>query len=159
MGWSKRQIVSGAYAELALAGWDVDLSPEELQTGLNRLDLFMASWDAQGIRLGYALSLSPDDSDLDQQSGLPLFAVRAVVLTLACELAAGKGKQLAVSTTRACKSAYDSMISKLASESVIRQQLPSGMHLGAGNKRFTSKPNTDPLQASENGGDLTFSGA
>lgn len=159
MGWSKRQIVGEAYAELALAGFDFDLSPEEMQAGLRRLDLLMASWDGQGIRLGYSLTLSPDDSDLDQASGLPLFAVRAAVLTLAVELAASKGKQLAMTTSRACKSAYDSMVSKLASESVGRQQLPSGMHLGAGNPQFTAIPNTDPLQASADGGDLTFSGA
>jgi hypothetical protein len=33
MGWTKRALVTEAFGELALAGYDFDLSPEELPVG------------------------------------------------------------------------------------------------------------------------------
>lgn len=160
MGWTKRELISEAYGELALAGYEFDITPEEQQAALRRLDTMMATWDAQGVRLGYLLGLSPTESSLDADSGLPLFAVEAVYMALAVKLAASKGKQLLPSTGRAAKQAYDAMLSRLVSNQVQPQQLRSGTPMGAGNKPgrcspFVSAPNTDTLQTTANG-DLRF---
>ena len=164
MGWSKRDLVGEAYAELALAGWNFDLSPEELQFGLRRLDTMMASWLALEIQVGYAFGTSPSDSDLDQDSGLQLFAVEAVYLSLAARLAAGKGKVLPASTKAAIKAAYDSLVSRVASDQVQEQQQRSNTPRGAGtkgwrltNQPFVTTPDTGPLQNADDGS-LDFTG-
>jgi hypothetical protein len=159
MAWSKRDLVNEAYAELALAGYEFDLDPDELQFGLRRLDLLMASWMALSINLGYAFGTSPDDSDLDQDSGLPLYATMAACLALAINIAAGKGKAVPSTTRTGAKSAYDAMVSKLASDQAQQSPLRSGTPRGAGakswrtfNQPFAAQPDTSPLQVGDDGG-------
>ena len=118
MSWTKRQIITEAYAELALAGYNFDLQPEELQTALRKLDAMMATWAGRGVEVGYAFGASPDASDLDQDSGLPLVATEAVYLGLAVALAAGMGKTLPRSTTLNAKTAYDGLLSYVANQEV-----------------------------------------
>lgn len=164
MGWTKGEIVSEAFAELALAGYEFDLSPDEIDTGRRRLDLMMATWAGQGLQMGYALSATPDDGSTADDSGLPLFAVEAVTLNLAIRLSAGKGKAPAQATKAAAKAAYDALVSRLASEQVQEVQYPSGTPAGAGRKLWRStgrpympRPSDDPLQTNPDGG-LTFAG-
>jgi hypothetical protein len=59
------------------------------------MDTMLASWDSKGVRLGYAIGHSPDGGDPDDDSGVAVRNVDAVVLNLAVALAASKGKQLA----------------------------------------------------------------
>ena len=149
MSWTKRQLVEEAYAELALAGYEFDLSPDEMEAGLRRLDSLMATWDASGIQIGYAIG-TPSESDLDQDAGIPLYA---------CQ-----GKAIPSSTMRNYKAAYDALVSRLASSQVQEQQLASGTPRGAGrkpwrttNRPFVDTPNTAPLKQDADGG-LTFTG-
>lgn len=160
MSWTKREIVEEAFGELALAAFDFDLTPEELQAALRRLDAQMAMWNGAGIVLGYAFGLTPADSDLDQDSGLPLIAIEATYLGLACRLASSKGKAIPARTSGNAKMAYDALLVALASDITIEQQLNSMTPLGAGNRgrrTFVGRPNTDPLQI-DSGGDLQFLG-
>jgi hypothetical protein len=159
MGWTKRQIVVQAFEELALAGYEFDLSPEELQSGLRRLDALMATWVAKGIRLGYAQGLGQADSDLDDDSCVPMLATEAVYMALAVRTAGSKGKSLSPGTLKTAKDAFDAMSSALAREEVQQQQWPSGLPRGAGNKPwrtfnrpFMSRPDTSPIQGDEDGG-------
>lgn len=151
--WKKRQIVEAAFRELALAGYTFDLSAEELNAGLIQLDTMMASWP---MRLPYAYGLTPDDTDLDQDSGVPLRAIDAVVKKLAIAISASKGKQLSRSTVVGAKAAYDALLSWVARSEVQSQKLRGGMPLGAGNRTsegpaFSAQPSTDPLQVSDSG--------
>lgn len=164
MGWTKRDLVGEAFGELALAGYDFDLQPEELQWGLRRMDTMMASWLADSIDVGYNFGTSPSDTDLDQDSGLQLFAVEAVYLHLAIRLAAGKGKAVNGSTKATAKAAYDSLISRLASEQVQPQQVRANTPRGSGskgwrltNQPFVTSPDASPLQVADDGG-LNFTG-
>lgn len=148
MSWTKRELIEDAYAELALAGWDFDLTPDELQWGLRRLDTLMASWQAQGVKVGYAMSVSPSGGDLDQDSGLPVEVVEAVYMNLAVRLAAGKGKNILRSTVTNARASFDSLMARAALSQVKDQQFRSGVPSGAGNKdsdTFLSEPNVDPL--------------
>lgn len=157
MAWSKRQICEEAYAELALAGYVFDLSPEEMQRAGRRLDTMMALWDAKGIHLGYAISDSPDSVDLEGDSQLPLSAVEPVFLNLAVRLGAGIGKQLPAATLVKAKEGYDSVV--LLAAWPRQQQMPGGVPLGAGHKSwtrpFTPVADTGPLQVADDG-DLEF---
>lgn len=159
MSWTKLQLVEAAYGELALASYDFDLDPEELEAALRRLDTMMATWLGLGLQLGYNAASSPDGSDLDDESGLQLIAVEAVYMGLACKLAASKGKALPSSSLRSAKSAYDSLVLTVAKAQVAEQQLASGTPRGAGQKTwrgfnspFTTQPDTRPLNVGADGG-------
>lgn len=158
--WTKRQLITEAYGELALAGYEVDITPEEQQTALRRMDAMMATWEGNGVRVGYAFPANPDDSDLDQPSGLPDMAHEAVFLTLAIRLAPGNGKQISPDTRKAARQGYLRLLRQAAQPS--QQQLPSTLPRGAGNKGWTMgrqpffpAPSNDPLQLSQ-GGDLNI---
>ena len=79
MGYTKRQFVTAALEEIGLASYVFDLQPEQLQSALRRLDALMAEWNGKGIRLGYPLPSSPQDSDLDEESNVPDSANEAVI--------------------------------------------------------------------------------
>lgn len=151
MSWTKRQIVEQAYGELALAGYVFDITPEEVQAALVKLDAMMA---ARFEGLPYAFGLNPDNTDPDQDSGLPLTAMEAVYMHLAITIAAGKGKSLARSTLAIARAAYNSVMSMVAHDQVRQQQLRQGVPLGAGNKNrcnpFTPAPDLSPLQVDSN---------
>lgn len=158
MGWTKRQLIDEAFAELAIASYVFDLDPEEQQTALRRLDTMMASWDGRGIHVGYALPSGPSGSDLDDESGIPDSAAETVYLNLAIRLAPGFGKLVKPETKKSARDGYDQLL--WASVYPQQQQLPHTMPRGAGNKTwrttadpFFSVPDTDPLQITQ-GGDL-----
>jgi len=162
MSWTKRQIIADAFGELALASYDFDITPEEEAAALRKLNTMLATWSAQGLQLGFHMNGSAVDVDLDEPSGLALYAIEAVVQQLAVRIAAGKGKALPSSTLRTAKAAYDVLISRLAAEQVQQQQLPTGTPRGAGqkpwrtvNQTFVPVPDTSPLQSAADGG-LTF---
>lgn len=147
--WTKRQIVNEAYGELALQGYEFDISPEEVQTALRRLDTMMATWEGRGIRVGYAFPANPDDSDPDTPSGLPDGAVETVYLNLAIRQAAGNGKQLSPLTARNASDGLTNLLTVAAMPP--QQQLPSTLPRGAGNRcwsadnPFFRRPLHDPL--------------
>lgn len=158
MSWTKRQLISEAFAELGLAGHEFDITPEEQQTALRRLDTMMAAWEVRGVRIGYAFPSSPDDSDPDTDSGLPDYAVEAAYRKLSISLAPSFGKQVSSDTKRAANDAYDVLLWSAAQP--IEQQQPSTMPRGAGSRiasaaqqPFFPTPSNSPLAISQ-GGDL-----
>lgn len=164
MGWSKRQLIEEAYGELALAGYEFDLSPEEMQAAIRRMDTMLATWSSMGVNIGYAFGLTPTDTDLDQDSGIPLTAVEAVYLNLAARIAGSKGKTMPRTTLFNAKAAYDALLSVMARAEIEEQQLDNTVPRGAGNKPyrqyprpFMPRPDEGPLTLGGDGG-LTFNG-
>jgi hypothetical protein len=131
MSYTKRQFVGAAFEEIGLASYVFDLTPEQWQSALTRLDAMMAAWNALGIRLGYPLPSSPQDSDLDEQTGVPDAANEAIFTNLAIKIAPGYGKQVMPETKMTAKESYNTLLSRAAMP--VEQQLPS-MPSGAGNK-------------------------
>jgi hypothetical protein len=140
MSWSKAELIQEAYNELALAGYEFDLTPEEMQAGLRRLDTMLATWNGKGIHLGYPLPSSPGTSALDQDSNLPDWAVEAVYLNLAIRMAPGNGKLIAQDTRTSARSGYDLLLSRAAMPP--EQQFKPLMPAGAGNRwrRMAQEP-------------------
>lgn len=136
MLWTKRQLVEMAYAELSLAGYVFDLSPEEMEMGLRRLDTMWAMWEAKGILMGYTIPSTPFDSDLDQDSGLPALAIEPTYLNLAIRLAPGNGKQISSDTRRSAREGYASLLIPAAMPR--QQQMPDTLPVGSGNKTWGS---------------------
>jgi len=132
MGYSKRQFVTAAFEEIGLASYVFDLQPEQLQSAMRRLDAMMADWNGKGIRLGYPLPGSPQDSDLDQPSEVPDSANQAIITNLAVRIAPGYGKQVMPETKAVAKESYNTILSRATKPN--QQQLPRTMPSGAGNK-------------------------
>lgn len=153
MATTKRELIEQAYGEMGLAGYFFDIQPEELAAARKRLDRMMAQWESIGIYLGYSMPSNPDDSDLDEDSGLQDGAVDTVATNLCVLLAPSKGKTLSIDTKVAAKNGYNRL---LAAKAVIPQkQYPGNLPMGAGNKRLPIDRNyfqpTDQVTGTENG--------
>jgi len=132
MGYSKRQFVAAAFEEIGLASYIFDLHPDQLQSALRRLDAMMADWNGKGIRLGYPLPGSPQDSDLDEPTLVPDSANQAIITNLAIRIAPGYGKTVMPETKAVAKDSYNTLLQRATAP--IEQQLPDTMPSGAGNK-------------------------
>lgn len=132
MGYSKRQFIEAAFEEIGLASYVFDLQPQQLESALRRLDAMMADWNGKGIRVGFPLSLSPQQSDLDEQTYVPDMANQAIITGLAVRLAPAYGKQVMPGTLAIAKSSYDTLLAKAAMPP--EQQFPDTLPSGAGNK-------------------------
>ena len=155
MGWTKRQFIEQAFAEIGLAGYVFDLTPEQLQTALRQLDSMMAAWNAKGIRIGYPVPSSPQNSDLDEETNVPDSASEAIYCGLGVRIAPGFGKTVGGHTQFFAKQAYDQLLAIAAMP--LEKQLPQTMPAGAGNKPWRNNdspfvnPPTDPLLSGPDG--------
>jgi len=154
MGYTKRQFVTAAFEEIGLADYVFDLSPEQLESALRRLDAMLMEWNAKGVRLGYASASSPQDSDLDTETNVPDSAWEAVITNLAVRIAPGYGKTVSPDTKMVAKQGYNTLLQRATFP--LEQQLPETMPSGAGNKPwwydnpFLQRP-VDPVDAGSDG--------
>ena len=132
MGYSKRQFVAAAFEEIGLASYVFDLQNEQLQSAMRRLDAMIADWNGKGIRLGYPLPGSPQDSDLDEPTLVPDWANEAIITNGAVRIAPGYGKVVMPETKAVAKDSYNTLLQRAAMPP--EQQLPATMPAGAGNK-------------------------
>lgn len=131
---TKRQIVEMAYEECSLAGYEFNVTPEELFIGLRSLDGLMAEWASSSKDLGYNFPATFGGGDLDDVSGIPDAAIRGVAISLAMEIAPKMGKQMsAESRARLTKSM--SVINALCAKRVSMGWARSTV-AGAGNRRW-----------------------
>jgi hypothetical protein len=152
MGYSKRQFVEAAFEEIGLASYVFDLSPQQIETACRRLDAMMASWNALGIRVGYPLPGSPQDTGLDDETNVPDAAYEAIITNLGIKLAPSYGKTVSPDTKATAKRTYDTLLSRAAMP--MEMQLPASMPRGAGAKAyddpFMDNPD-DPILAGRDG--------
>lgn len=135
MGWTKRQLIESAFDEMAMAGYVFDIQPEEMTAALQKLDAMVGNWYAEGLRLGYAATVDPKNSDPDQDSGLPEAANEPVYLNLAKRLAPSYGKTMSRETLTAAKEGLD-RLRAAALRNPPRMQYPRMTPAGAGNRGF-----------------------
>lgn len=133
MSYTKRKLVEGAFAGLAL-GDAFNVPVEDKLMALGIMEAMIAQWEVRGIVLGYTMPLNPDDSNLDDESGIAPKHVLAVIRNLELELAPTFGKVVAPERARQAKTYYDALL--LAATQPPQQQLRAGMPLGAGNRRY-----------------------
>lgn len=130
--WTKAQLIDQAFSELARAGYVFDLGADVREDALRQLDTMMAEWSGSGIAIGYALPATPDDSNIDDDSGIPDTANRPVYMNLAVTLAAGRGKALTPQTITAATRGYNALLGAAVTPTSGQS---SGLPLnGAGNK-------------------------
>jgi len=151
--WTKKQIIEQAFEEIGLASYIFDLTPDQLDSALRRLDLMVASWQAKNIQIGYPLSTVPGNSNIEQEIQTSLNNNEALVLNLAVRLAPAYGKSLSPDTKANAKVLYDQLLIEAAAP--YEQQFPGTMPLGAGYKRtdqvFVNPPDLNPIVVESNG--------
>lgn len=145
MTWKKRQLVTQAFEEIGLASYVFDLTPEQLQSAVARMDAMVHSWEANGVRIGYSAV-----SDLDEDSGIVDGANEAVYLNLAVRLAPSYGKVLPNETKASARAAYVSLANRSACP-VPEMQFPTTLPLGGGVHNVFAAPPDDPLLAGPDG--------
>ncbi len=141
MSWTKRQYIAQAFAEIGLAGYIFDITPEELETALIQLDSMVAGWGGRGIRLGWPLNVNPQDADLDQETGVTDMANEAIYCGLAVRMGPSYGKTVSAETRFFAKQGYDLLLSLAAMPQ--EKQFPRTLPAGAGNK--TWRINNNPF--------------
>jgi len=152
MGWTKRQFVIQAFEEVGYASYKFDLQNEQLESALRRMDAMMSTWNGLGIRVGYPIPTSPENSDLDQETNVPDSANEAIYTNLSVRIAPTIGKTVSLETGRVARSAYRVLLARATQP--IEKQFPGTMPSGAGNKSrnidfpFVNGP-TDPLLAGD----------
>ena len=134
MGWTKRQFIESALDEIGLSPFTYELTQQQLDAALRRLDAMMAEWNAKGIRLGFPLPSSPGSSSLDEQSGVPDAANEAIITNLATRVAPSYGKQVMQQTMMTAKSSYNTLLMLAAMPP--EQAFPGTLPLGQGNKAW-----------------------
>lgn len=132
---TKGEMVEAAYEEIALAGYVFDLTDEERESALRRLDRMMASWDARGIRIGYNIPASADESSLSDDCGIPDWAEEPCYTNLALRIAPTIGKQVAADTRIAARAGYRTLL--MGDYEIPQMQMPRHMPIGTGNRRNT----------------------
>jgi hypothetical protein len=154
MSWTKRQFVEQAFEEVGYASYTFDLTPEQLESAMRRLDAMMATWNGKGIRLGYPIPTSPENSSLDQATEVPDSANEAIYTNLAVRLAPSIGKVASVELKATAREGYRVLLNR-ATATPPTQQLPGTMPSGAGNKPWRNdNPFLDaPDDPIETGGD------
>ena len=154
MGYTKRQFVEEAFAEIGLASYVFDLSPQQLEAALRRLDTMIATWNAKGIRIGYPIPSSPQDSSLNEETFVPDSANEAIITNLAIRLAPQYGKDVQIDTRTTAKLGYDTLLARATFP--LEQQFPATLPLGAGQKPWRwdnpfVQPPVDPVQVGPDG--------
>lgn len=126
----KRDIVQLAYEECGQAGYEFELTPEEYDSALRRLDNMLSEWlAAYGIDLDYNF---PDygNGSPEDESGVPPGSVQVIAQQLALRVGPSIGKT--VTPTRAMADAFSNLRS--AYNCVPTMALRRDTPRGAGNR-------------------------
>lgn len=123
MSYTKRQIILSAMSEIGLSSYSFDLSADQIEQALWRLDAMMEDWATRGIRLGYPSAASPELSNAYTETNLPGYAQTAVITNLAVQIAPSYGKAVSPQTLATARASLNSLLARAA--------MPSEMQLGA----------------------------
>ena len=132
---TKRQIVDMAYEECALSGYEFDVTPEELQSALRRLDTLMAEWQGAGLRMGYNFPASIGTGNLDDWSGVPDACMDTAAKYLAMRIAPRMNKSLGAEARQA--RAAGMVMLRTYCMVPVERQLSVNTPYGAGNKYWS----------------------
>ena len=132
MGLTKRQFIELAFDEIGFSDYVYNLSAAQLEAALRKMDAMVATWNALGLNISYALPTDQADSDLSTDSGVPDRANEAIILNLAIRLAPSFGKVPSPDTKINASMAYNAMFA--VSAKPLQMQFPETLPSGQGNK-------------------------
>lgn len=131
---TKRQVLEMAYEECALSGYEFNVTPEELFTGLRRMDAMMAQWTAEGMGLNYNAPATFGGGDLEDYTGIPDAAINGVAITLAKAIAPYMGKAMSAESRSRLAAAMDTIRAITAAARMRTVPYKYGTIRGAGQK-------------------------
>lgn len=132
-GVPKSVLVDGAYEYCGLNGQEYERTPEEMATGLVRLNALMALLKKKGIDLGYNFPIYGSGL-LEETSGVPDDAVEGVQALLAKRLAPTIGGTLTPEATSAAASAMSDLLAHYTAAPPSR--CPTSRMRSAGHRRY-----------------------
>lgn len=132
---TKGDLVNAAYEEIGLAGYVFDMQPEEIQTGVRRLERFMLMLDGRGIRLGYNAAASASAATANDDAGIPDWTEDYIIPLFALRLAPTLGKQINPDTRLAARRGLNALL--VGTYTIPTMQMPRHMPIGSGNRRNT----------------------
>jgi len=149
---TKRDLIDEAYELMGLGSYEFDLSPEQINLALRRLNQLCGEWDSIGVRIAFNSS-----GDLNDDSGISIESQYAVTSELSIRLMPTFGKMPSPALSISAKRAYLALLN--ASSQIDEYTYPSTMPFGRGNRRSTRDnqyfTETDPLQSGPDG-ELNF---
>lgn len=131
MSYTKGELVQHALDEIGIANYAFDLTTDQLDRALARLDAMMGEWGGRRIRLGYPIAANPKVIEANTQSNVPDWAVEAVITNLAIRLAPSFGKSVSPDTRATATRGMNTLLARAARPSPARL---GPMIAGAGNK-------------------------
>ena len=131
MSYTKLELVKGALAEIGLSDYAFDLSAEQIDQALARLDAMMAEWNGRGVRLGYPVAVNPSGLEGSDDSGIPDVAYEAVITNLAVRIAPNYGKAVSAETRATATRGMNTLFTRSARPKPARL---GAMLAGAGAK-------------------------
>jgi hypothetical protein len=155
VAYSKGWFVRKAFSEIGMAAYVFDLQSQQLQEALERLDSQMATWDGNGIRVGWSIPESEDESSLEDEVDVPYQAREAIFKQLALKIAPLFGKTCSPELKSAASQAMDALLQFTAWP--IPMQYPGTLPSGAGNKPWRNQgtpflgPPVNPVLAGGDG--------
>lgn len=135
MSWTKRQFVNAAFEMVGLSSFTFDMQPQDLQAACRQLDAMMGSWNAKGVRIGYPIPTSPENTDLDTETEVPDAANEAIYTNLALRVATMFGRQVMPDLKQNAFKSYRTLLSW--NSQVREMQFPGTLPRGQGNKPWT----------------------
>jgi hypothetical protein len=135
---TKRTLVDAMFNEVALNGWELDITPEEKDTALTRLDGLMWELSGRGMDLGYNFPDGIGQGNLADELGCPDQAFNGLAIMGAHKLCPTMGKKLSQESREALSHAMKAVRS--ASNGFVPSvSLPKGTPLGSGNKPWSTR--------------------
>jgi hypothetical protein len=129
---TKRDLVSMAYEEASLSGYEFDVTPEELFTGLRKLDANMAQDRLQSIDLNYNAPATFGGGDLEDYSGIPDAAITYASIKLAQAIYPQMGKSMSPETKARWSEAKAAV--RVLCKKIVPMNYAWGTPKGAGNR-------------------------
>lgn len=128
---TKGYLVGQAVGELGIAAYLFDLTPDEINDCLNRLDAMMAGWSFSSA-MGYIQPANPNTSVGTDNSGLSADAAESVISNLAVRIASMWGKAIPPEKAAAAMHGYGRLYGKYKTKLQVAR--PVTQPTGAGNK-------------------------
>lgn len=125
MAYTGAQVIKAALQRILVQASEADLEADEYQDAILALNAMMASWESDGIRLGY----TPIDSIADEIT-VPPGAIRGIIANLALEVAPDYN---GVVSAALASQANDGMrICRKLGVRIIPTQYPTNLPKGSG---------------------------
>jgi len=155
MSYTKGELVQAALEEIGIASYEFDISPEQIDSGVSRLDAMMGSWTGLGINLSFPIAKGKN-SNSDTDSNIPDSAYEAVVTNLAIRMAPSYGKAVSLDTRDIARRSYNILLKIFAQPREVQlNKMPLGAGYKASETRFTYSPKEEYLKDVDDTVDLS----